>query len=220
MVARSELILRWSVYGAAGLLVCLVQGLILQRLDLWGVMPFLYPALAAMVAVWEGAVPCGAVYALCLGAACDLALPGSIPCFYTIAFPLAAMLAGLLTRGWLSSNLLSALAASALGYLVTGLLHAGVLAVTGHGAFVTAMAVAGKEFLITLPALPFLYLLLRWVHRKTHLYDGDPDRAPSRSFAGRGRPVRPPEKRRAVPRPPSLSPAFRSVPTPISAIFP
>ena len=53
MVARSELILRWSVYGAAGLLVCLVQGLILQRLDLWGVMPFLYPALAAMVAVWE-----------------------------------------------------------------------------------------------------------------------------------------------------------------------
>ena len=65
MVARSELILRWSVYGAAGLLVCLVQGLILQRLDLWGVMPFLYPALAAMVAVWEGAVPRGAVYALC-----------------------------------------------------------------------------------------------------------------------------------------------------------
>ena len=63
------------------------------------------------------------------------------------------------------------MAASALGYLVTGLLHAGVLAVTGHGAFVTAMAVAGKEFLITLPALPFLYLLLRWVHRKTHLYD-------------------------------------------------
>ena len=80
------------------------------------------------------------------------------------------MLAGLLTRGWLSSNLLSALTASALSYLVTGLLHAGVLAVTGHGAFVTAMAVAGKEFLITLPALPLLYLLLRFLHGKTHPY--------------------------------------------------
>ena len=170
MVARSELILRWSVYGGAGLLVCLVQGLILQRLDLWGVMPFLYPALAAMVAVWEGAVPRGAVYALCLGIACDLALPGGIPCFYTIALPLAAILAGLLTREWLSSHLLSALAASALSYLVTGLLHAGVLAVTGHGAFVTAMAVAGKEFLIPLPALPLLYLLLRFLHGKTHPY--------------------------------------------------
>ena len=170
MVARSELILRWSVYGGAGLLVCLVQGLILQRLDLWGVMPFLYPALAAMVAVWEGAVPRGAVYALCQGIACDLALPGSVPCFYTIALPLAAILAGLLTREWLSSHLLSALAASALSYLVTGLLHAGVLAVTGHGAFVTAMAVAGKEFLITLPALPLLYLLLRLIHGKTHPY--------------------------------------------------
>ena len=171
MVARSELILRWSVYGAAGLLVCLAQGLLLQRISVWGVMPFLYPALAAMVAVWEGAVPCGAVYALCLGIACDLALPGSVPCFYTVTLPLAAILAGLLTREWLSSHLLSALAASALSYLVTGLLHAGVLAVTGHGAFVTAMTVTGKEFLITLPALPFLYLLLRWVHRKTHLYD-------------------------------------------------
>lgn len=171
MVARSELILRWSVYGGAGLLVCLVQGLVLQRLSLWGVMPFLYPALAAMVAVWEGALPCGAVYALCLGAVCDLALPGSVPCFYTVALPLAAMLAGLLSRGWLSSNLLSALAASALGYLVTGLLHAGVLAVTGHGAFVTAMAVAGKEFLITLPAMPLLYLLLRFLHGRTRLYD-------------------------------------------------
>lgn len=171
MVARSELILRWSVYGGAGLLVCLVQGLVLQRLSLWGVMPFLYPALAAMVAVWEGALPCGAVYALCLGAVCDLALPGSVPCFYTIALPLAAMLAGLLSREWLSSNLLSALAASALGYLVTGLLHAGVLAVTGHGAFVTAMAVAGKEFLITLPAMPLLYLLLRFLHGRTHPYD-------------------------------------------------
>ena len=171
MVARSELILRWSVYGGAGLLVCLVQGLILQRLDLWGVMPFLYPALAAMVAIWEGAVPRRAVYALCLGALCDLALPGSVPCFYTVTLPLAAILAGLLTREWLSSHLLSALAASALSYLVTGLLHAGVLAVTGHGAFVTAMAVAGKEFLITLPALPLLYLLLRFLHGKTHLYD-------------------------------------------------
>ena len=112
----------------------------------------------------------GAVYALCLGIACDLALPGSVPCFYTIALPLAAILAGLLTREWLSSHLLSALAASALSYLVTGLLHAGVLAVTGHGAFVTAMAVAGKEFLITLPALPLLYLLLRFLHGKTHPY--------------------------------------------------
>lgn len=171
MVARSELILRWSLYGAAGLLTCLLQGLILQRLSIWGVMPFLYPALAAMVAVREGALPAGAVYALALGAVCDLALPGAIPCFYSVAFPLAAMLSGLLTRSWLSSNFLSSLAASALSFLVTGLLHAGVLAAMGHGAFGAAMAVTGKEFLVTLPLLPFLYLLLRFLHRKTHPYD-------------------------------------------------
>ena len=33
------------------------------------------------------------------------------------------------------------------------------------------MTVTGKEFLITLPALPFLYLLLRFLHGRTHLYD-------------------------------------------------
>ena len=170
MVARSELILRWSVYGAAGLLVCLVQGLLLQRISVWGVMPFLYPALAAMVAVWEGAVPCGAVYALCLGIACDLALPGAIPCFYTLCLPAAALLSGLLTRSWLSSNLLSALAASALSFLTGGLFHAAVLTLRGHGAFAAALLLSGKEFLAALPFLPFLYLLLRAVHRRTHPY--------------------------------------------------
>ena len=171
MVARSELIFRWSVYAAAALLCCLVQGLLLQRLRIWGVMPFLYPALAAMVSVWEDALPGGTVFALCLGAVCDLALPGPLPCFYTIAFPLAAMLAGLLTRAWLSSNLLSALTASALGFLVTDLFHAAVLALRGQGAFAAAMTLAGREFLVTLPLLPFLALLLRFLHRKTHPYD-------------------------------------------------
>ena len=129
------------------------------------------PPRRASASTREGALPAGAVYALALGAVCDLALPGAIPCFYSVAFPLAAMLSGLLTRSWLSSNFLSSLAASALSFLVTGLLHAGVLAAMGHGAFGTAMAVTGKEFLVTLPLLPFLYLLLRFLHRKTHPYD-------------------------------------------------
>ena len=160
MVARSELILRWSVYGAAGLLVCLVQGLILQRLDLWGVMPFLYPALAAMVAVWEGAVPCGAVYALCLGAACDLALPGGIPCFYTIAFPLAAMLAGLLTRGWLSSNLLSALAASALSPLLGDAVIAEMTCVGSMLIFALGLNMIGVTKIKVMDFVPAIFLVI------------------------------------------------------------
>ena len=160
MVARSELILRWSLYGAAGLLVCLVQGLILQRLDLWGVMPFLYPALAAMVAVWEGAVPCGAVYALCLGAACDLALPGGIPCFYTIAFPLAAMLAGLLTRGWLSSNLLSALAASALSPLLGDAVIAEMTCVGSMLIFALGLNMIGVTKIKVMDFVPAIFLVI------------------------------------------------------------
>ena len=41
MLARNELIFRWSVYGLAAVLCLLVQTLVLQRLTVWGIVPFL-----------------------------------------------------------------------------------------------------------------------------------------------------------------------------------
>ena len=47
MLARNETIFKWCLYGAATFLCFLAQGAIFQRITLWGVIPFLYPVLAA-----------------------------------------------------------------------------------------------------------------------------------------------------------------------------
>ena len=51
MLARNETIFKWALYAAAALLCFLVQGAVLQRLTIWGVIPFVYPVIAAVVVV-------------------------------------------------------------------------------------------------------------------------------------------------------------------------
>lgn len=83
MLARNETIFKWALYAAATALCFLVQEAVLQRVVLWGVIPFLFPLLAAIPASYEGPVP-GTVFALIVGVSCDLILPEAIPCFYKI----------------------------------------------------------------------------------------------------------------------------------------
>lgn len=66
----------------------LLQGAVLQRITLWGVIPFVFPILVAVLGMYEGPLP-ASVYALTVGVLCDLLLPASIPCFYTLIFPAA-----------------------------------------------------------------------------------------------------------------------------------
>ena len=50
MLARNETILKWVMYTAVTVLCFLVQEAFLQRFTLWGVIPFIYPLLAAIPA--------------------------------------------------------------------------------------------------------------------------------------------------------------------------
>ena len=90
MLARNETIFKWTLYAAATVLCFLAQSLVLQRFTFWGVIPFLYPVLPAVTATFEGPAA-GAVYGLAVGVACDSLLPGPIPCFYTLVFPLVGL---------------------------------------------------------------------------------------------------------------------------------
>lgn len=53
MLARNEIMIKWSLYAAAAALCLLAQGAIFQRITLWGVIPFLYPLLAVIPATYE-----------------------------------------------------------------------------------------------------------------------------------------------------------------------
>ena len=86
MIARNETIFKWSLYAAATALCLLVQTGFLQRLEFWGVLPFLYPLLAAIPATYEGPLA-GSIFSLCVGLVSDLLLPGPVPCLYTLMAP-------------------------------------------------------------------------------------------------------------------------------------
>ena len=119
MLARNETIFKWALYAAATLLCFLAQAFLFQRLTIWGVIPFVYPLLAAIPAAYEGPVP-GTVFALAVGVVCDLILPGPLPCFYTLVFPLVGLCASLLAQNWLPAGFLCSLAVAAAAFFFTG----------------------------------------------------------------------------------------------------
>lgn len=169
MVARNETIIKWALFGSAAALVCLIQGL-LQHLVLFGVLPFLFPALVALVGMYEGTVP-GAVFGLVIGVVCDLTIPSTIPCLYTLIFPLAGLLSALIAQFWIPAGFLCGLVSTVVSFAMTDAFHAVVLALTGSPAWTAAGIVALKETALTLPfALP-VFLLLRAIHVKCHQYD-------------------------------------------------
>ncbi len=170
MLARNETLFKWSLYAGATALCFLAQSLLLQRITLLGVIPFLYPILVAALAVYEGPFP-GTVYALCVGVLCDLLLPVPLPCFHTLIFPPAALCAALISLGLLPAGPLCVLTASAAAFAMTGLFHGLVLWVRGQTAWAAVLSVCGREFLVSVLLVLPVTLLIRAVYRKTHIYD-------------------------------------------------
>lgn len=170
MIARNETIFKWSLYAAATFLCLLFQGGLLQRLELWGVLPFLYPLLAAIPATFEGPLA-GSVFSLAVGLVCDLLLPGPIPCLFTLIFPLAGLCAGLLSRSWLPAGFLCSLISAAAAFFMLDGFRCLLLWMAGKAAWQAGALVMVREFCVTAPLIFPLTLLYRSVFRRTHLDD-------------------------------------------------
>ena len=170
MLARNELIFRWSVYAAATLLCFVAQAAVLQRVSFWGVIPFLYPVIAAVPATFEDPASSTA-YALAVGVVCDLLLPGPLPCFYTVVFPLVGLCAALLAQSVLPAGFTCSLVSTAIAFLLTDLFACVLLWFGGKGAWRAGMGVMLREFLVTAPLTLPMTMLFRAVHRRTHMDD-------------------------------------------------
>ncbi len=170
MLARNEIIFRWSVYAAAALLCFALQAAVLQRVMIWGVIPFLYPAIAAVPATFELPAPSTA-YALAVGVVCDLLLPAPIPCFYTLIFPIAGLCAALLAQSVLPAGFACSLVSTAIAFLLTGLFSCLLLWFRGKGAWAAGFGVTAREMLVTLPLTLPMTALFRAVRRRTHTND-------------------------------------------------
>ena len=148
----------------------MIQGSILQRITIWVIIHFVYPAVAAIPATYEGTVP-GTAFAVGVGVACDLLLPASSPCFYTLVFPLVGLCAALLSESVCRAGFLCSLLSTAAAFCITGLAHALVLWAGSKAAWGAAASVAGRELCLTLPfALP-MTVLFRAVYRRAHRND-------------------------------------------------
>lgn len=170
MLARSATIFKWTLYTLAGLVWVIVQAAFLQRVTIWGVIPFLYPLIAALPATFEGPAA-GTVYALACGVFCDLLLPSSIPCFYTLILPLVGLAAGLLSQSLIPAGYLCSAAAALPAYLLTGIFHCIVLWAQGHPAWGAAMSVTLRELCVSLLwSLPMTWLFRR-VYLRVHVDD-------------------------------------------------
>lgn len=170
MLARSATIFKWTLYTLAGLVWVVVQAAFLQRVTIWGVISFLYPLIAALPATFEGPAA-GTVYALACGVFCDLLLPSSIPCFYTLILPLVGLAAGLLSQSLIPAGYLCSAAAALPAYLLTGIFHCIVLWAQGHPAWGAAMSVTLRELCASLLwSLPMTWLFRR-VYLRVHVDD-------------------------------------------------
>lgn len=167
MLVRNEIIFKWCLYALAAALCLFAQTAFLQRLTFWGVIPFLYPLLAAVPATWETPTA-GTIFSLSLGVVCDLLLPGPIPCFYTLVFPFAGLFASLLAQGVLRAGFLCSLAAGAIAFLLTDLFHCVLLWMAGKAAWEAGLSVALREFAVTAPLIIPMTILFRAVFRRTH----------------------------------------------------
>ncbi len=167
METRSDLIFKWSTYGALSLLVLLVQGL-LPDIRLFGVVLFLPPVLVALLASLESNLQ-GLIFALCFGLLCDLALLGPSPCFYLVSFILIALLSAFLSTRILNAELFRSLAAASAGILLSALLRLPLLPADGS-TFSDFLLYCGRELLLAMPFVVPLHFLFLFFHRRFHFY--------------------------------------------------
>ena len=162
---QRDMFFKWLYYAGATLLLVLVQSLVLNRICVWGVHPFLPPLIAAITAMLEGPGE-GTAFAGVFGLLCDLTMPGIIPCFYTLAFLAAALLAAVIAKRFLSQVFLCADLCAGLSLLVTDLLHTLLLTFRQGVELTAALSLTGREAAVTVVLSPLVYLLLRSVHNR------------------------------------------------------
>ena len=164
---RNAVLFKWALYLLAAALCLAVQSFA-QHLTLLGVIPFLYPLLAVMPATMD-TPSFGGAFAILMGVFCDSLLPESVPFFYTISFPISALIASFLAREVLPAGLICAYVTSAVGFAVNGFFHCFLFWTWGQSdIWMTGLFLTLREFFVTVPLMaPPIMLLFRLVADRT-----------------------------------------------------
>lgn len=152
MQPKNYVAFKWVVYAIATFFLCMLQSILLGNIRVLGLTPFLYPMLPAVVAMFEGPKQ-GGIFAMSFGLLCGLLLPAPFPGFFTISFPMGAILAGAVADRVTSRGFGCALVVSALGLLATCAMRLFVQILLGGQYLVPMARTSLGETLLTLPAI-------------------------------------------------------------------
>jgi len=168
MQPKSYIVFKWSVYALATLLLFAVQGLVLEHIRVWGLTPFLYPLLPAVLAMYEGPRR-GPVFALVLGLVCDVLIWGPFEGFYALLFTLISLLSAAIGARMLSRGFFCAVLVSGCALGLTGALRVLLHLLSGGENLRLVVRLAVGEAVVTLPALILVVPLYRWIYRRCTL---------------------------------------------------
>ena len=165
MLPKSYIIAKWSIYGLATLLLAGLQHVVLNHVSLWGVTPFLYPILCALVSSYEG-LQRGSKFSLVMGVLCDLLILGPFDGFYTITFTLIGIFAALIGENLLSPGWLCGFTVSSMGMVLVNLARLLMYLLSGNLHPLLMCRIALIEILITLPMLLPALPVYRWIYSR------------------------------------------------------
>ena len=146
VLTRRDIIIKWSSYAAVTLALMFLYALTLREARVLGVTMFLPPLLVGVVASLED-MPASGIYALACGFFCDLTMPGTFSCVYTLAFPIAALACSLLAKSVLQRGFLCSIAVTALTFLCVDALNMLALFFTARASLREMASVALRETL-------------------------------------------------------------------------
>jgi biotin transporter BioY len=163
-MSQRDIFYKWLFYALLGLFWLSMQQLICNPLSLWnGVHPFILPMVPVMVAVLERRQE-SAFFAIACGIVTDLLLSGGLPGFYTVTFLLASLLTGLIAGRVIVSGFLCAFVCSVCALVLGEMLLAAVLSYSLDFTAATALSLAGRELLLSLPFFPLIFLSFRKIY--------------------------------------------------------
>lgn len=160
-MTRRAMMQKWILYSLCALALVLAESLLLVRIEIWGVHPFLLPAIAVIPVTLERD-EAALLFSVFFGLVCDLLSPvAGLPCFYTLAFLISGGAAWLLSGRVVAAGLVCSLAATASSLAVCSLLHLAVLAGSYSVDAAAAALLAGKEALLSLPLTALVHYPFR-----------------------------------------------------------
>ena len=163
-MTRKKQIFYWTVYGLAALLLLFLQVVLLNRLSVRSVHPFLLPMLAGLTAIYTPRRG-SAIFAFLFGFLCDMLFAGVIPFFYLLTFTLCAVGAGLVSHRFIAPGFLCSLLIGGSCLFLTGLLQMFFFTFKTEVSFPAGMAILFTELLLSLPFLLLLHPIYSRINR-------------------------------------------------------